>query len=87
MTFGTASAKDSIFCEAVDSFCGMIAKGDSRTKMTNLISISWDIVLNNQHNLNLYKPSIQITPTTLTVGRVTLPRMQQVQDKEILLIL
>ncbi len=79
-TSSHASIKEYIFCEAVDCFSGMIAKTHLRNKFVQLIGLAWDLSPDRLHfYMNLNKPTINVAPTTASVGRVTLVREQKVK--------
>ena len=78
-TSSNASIKEYIFCEAVDCFSGMISKVHLRNKFIQLIGLSWDLSPDRLHfYLSLNKPTINVAPTTASVGRVTLVRDSKV---------
>ncbi len=75
-TFG---ANEAIFCEAVDCFSGMITKPSLRKHITQLLGVAWDLPSDRiEFYLNMYKPSIQMSPTSITIGRVMLHKSEQV---------
>lgn len=86
-SIGYVNARENIFYEAVDCFCGiwqlkkisndqgMIPKPDLRKNLIQAIGSSWSISPERVHQyLTLHKPGVQRTNSTFSVGRVTIPR-------------
>lgn len=66
---------EEIFLEAVDCFCGMLAKSSVRRNVASMIGASWSLSSERVHYyMDFYKPILQVTPTTVTIGRVDLSR-------------
>lgn len=92
-SIGYANARENIFYEAVDCFCGisvmklcnnqgMIPKPDLRKNLIQAIGSSWSISPERVHQyLTLHKPGVQRTNSTFSVGRVTIPRDSMQVDK------
>eukprot|EP01132_Coremiostelium_polycephalum_P002326 gene2326-2870_t len=75
----TSTMQEIVFVEALDCFCSMIAKKNLRNKLTEVIGRVWDLTPDRiQYYIELYKPSISITPTTgLTIGRANLAPLEK----------
>ena len=64
--------RESIFYEALDCLSGMVAKPELRRKIYNIIGVAWSISPDRvNHHFLYYKPAIQVTQTTMTIGRAT----------------
>ncbi|KAL9652452.1 hypothetical protein ABK040_000025 [Willaertia magna] len=68
--------KRDIFHEAIDVFCGMIAKKDVYDAVVYRLAVVWEIY-NYEEYLALYKPQIQEENGSVIVGRVPLPREEK----------
>lgn len=69
---------ESVFHEALDCFCGMLAKRESRRKIATLIGSSWNLTQEKlRYYLDMHKPPISNFPHTLslTVGRANLTKV------------
>ncbi|GAM17979.1 hypothetical protein SAMD00019534_011540 [Acytostelium subglobosum LB1] len=77
----TSTVQEVIFVEALDCFCSMVPKKALRLRLMEVIGRCWDINTERvQYYNELYKPTIQITPDSLTVGRSVLATMSEQSD-------
>ncbi|EFC46939.1 midasin [Naegleria gruberi] len=65
--------KRDIFHEAIDVFCGMIAKHDIYDSVVGTLALVWEIY-NYEEYLKTYKPQLHEEKGVITVGRISLER-------------
>jgi midasin len=72
----TNTVKELIFTEAVDCFAGAIANDTLRKAVINKIAVVWGITAERIHYYaTMHKPGFQVTTSTVSIGRVTLPQI------------
>ncbi|KAF2076411.1 hypothetical protein CYY_002268 [Polysphondylium violaceum] len=74
----TSAMKEIVFVEALDCFCSMISKKALRNRLTEVIGKVWELTADRTaYYIDLYKPSINITPSSVTTGRATLESLEK----------
>ena len=73
----SAQLKEIIFSEAYDCFCAMLANPQHRLDMMKQIAFAWGILPDHVHFfIEKYKPSLQLTKSTFSIGRQTIQRVK-----------
>jgi len=74
----TSAMKEIVFIEALDCFCSMISKKPLRNRLTEVIGKVWELTPDRiNYYIDLYKPAINITPSSVTTGRATLQSLEK----------
>lgn len=69
----TTEVREAIFLEALDCFCGVIADRSQREAFAALVASHWSLPQERaEHFIKFYRPSVQSTTASFSVGRVTL---------------
>jgi midasin len=67
----SSTAREIVFHEAVDCFCGMVPKANVRNELIDIISRVWDVPVNRvQYFVSLHKPELRLSKSVFSVGRV-----------------
>ena len=70
----TEQLREMVLMEALDVFVGAARKDGARSQLGARLAAFWRLPAERLNAMvNLHKPPIQILPTTLRIGRVTLP--------------
>ena len=79
----SAQLKEIIFSEAYDCFCAMLGNIKNRREMMKQIAFAWNILPDHvDYFIEKYKPVIQITKTTYSIGRQILKRVKENDSKK-----